>query len=123
MAAAPVVHFEVIGKDAKKLQNFYGKLFDWQFQVMPEMNYGMVETSATGDKTGKGSIDGGVGQSQHGAPNHVTFYAQVPDLQATLKKVESMGGKTVVPVTEIPNMVTFALFQDPEGNVVGIVKG
>jgi hypothetical protein len=34
-----------------------------------------------------------------------------------------MGGKTVVPVTEIPNVVTFALFQDPEGNMVGIIKG
>lgn len=123
MAAAPVVHFEVIGKDAKKLQNFYGKLFDWQFQNMPEMNYGMVETHPNGDKPGKGSIDGGVGEGQAGVPNYVTFYVQVPDLQATLKKVESMGGKTVMPVTEIPNVVTFALFQDPEGNTVGIVKG
>src|SRR5574341_770127 len=32
------------------------------------------------------------------------------------------GGKTIVPVTEIPGMVTFAQFADPEGNVVGIVK-
>jgi predicted enzyme related to lactoylglutathione lyase len=28
-----------------------------------------------------------------------------------------------VPPTEIPNMVTFALFQDPEGHTVGLVKG
>jgi predicted enzyme related to lactoylglutathione lyase len=28
----------------------------------------------------------------------------------------------VVPVTEIPNMVTFAQFADPQGNVVGLVK-
>ena len=28
-----------------------------------------------------------------------------------------------MPVTEIPNMVTFALFADPEGHVVGVVKG
>ncbi len=27
-----------------------------------------------------------------------------------------------MPVTEIPNMVTFAQFSDPEGNVVGMVK-
>jgi predicted enzyme related to lactoylglutathione lyase len=40
-----------------------------------------------------------------------------------LKKIESLGGKTVVPTTEIPNMVTFALFKDPEGNMVGLVKG
>ena len=28
----------------------------------------------------------------------------------------------VMPVTDIPNMVTFALFSDPEGNVVGLVS-
>ena len=38
------------------------------------------------------------------------------------KEVIDLGGKTVVPETEIPNMVTFALFADPEGNVVGLVK-
>jgi predicted enzyme related to lactoylglutathione lyase len=47
----------------------------------------------------------------------------VDDLAACLKKAESMGGKTVVPPTEIPDMVTFAQFQDPEGNIVGLVKG
>jgi len=28
----------------------------------------------------------------------------------------------IVPVTEIPNMVTFAQFRDPDGNIFGIVK-
>jgi predicted enzyme related to lactoylglutathione lyase len=46
----------------------------------------------------------------------------VPDVKAALKKAESLGGKTVVPETEIPNMVTFGLFADPEGNMVGVVK-
>jgi predicted enzyme related to lactoylglutathione lyase len=123
MAAAPVVHFEVTGKDAKKLQNFYSKMFEWNIQNMPEMEYGMVETSANGDKRGKGSIDGGVGAAPPGAPGYVTFYVQVPDLPAALKKAESLGGKTIVPPTEIPNIVTFAMFQDPEGNAVGLVKG
>jgi predicted enzyme related to lactoylglutathione lyase len=34
-----------------------------------------------------------------------------------------MGGKTIVPKTEIPNVVTFAQFADIEGNVVGLVRG
>ena len=54
--------------------------------------------------------------------NRVTFYAQVEDFQKTLDSVESMGGKTLMPPTDIPDMVTFALFSDPEGNVIGIVK-
>lgn len=123
MAAAPVTWFEIVGKDAKKLQTFYGKLFDWKITADNPMNYGMVDAVANGKEVGKGSIGGGIGAAQPGAPGHVTFYVQVNDPGAYLKKAESLGGKTVVPVTEIPNMVTFALFQDPEGNMVGIVKG
>ena len=123
MAAAPVVHFEVIGKDAKKLQNFYSKLFDWQINADNPMNYGLVNAAGNGTEVGKGSIGGGVAAAEKGMPGYVTFYVQVPDLAAALKKAESMGGKTVVPPTEIPNMVTFALFKDPEGNMIGLVKG
>lgn len=123
MAAAPVVHFEITGKDAKKLQSFYSKLFDWQINTDNPMNYGLVNAAGNGTEVGKGSIGGGVAEAQEGAPASVTFYVQVPDLEATLKKVASMGGKTIVPPTEIPNMVTFAMFLDPEGNAVGLVKG
>lgn len=123
MAAAPVVHFEIVGKDAKKLHNFYGKLFNWQINADNPMNYGMVNAAGQGNEPGKGSIGGGVAAAEQGMPAYVTFYVQVPDLAATLKTAESMGGKTVVPPTEIPNMVTFALFKDPEGNMVGLVKG
>lgn len=47
---------------------------------------------------------------------------QVDDLKAYLGKVESMGGKTVMPPMDIPGGPTLALFADPEGNVVGMVK-
>jgi predicted enzyme related to lactoylglutathione lyase len=79
------------------------------------MNYGLVDTHV------EGGIGGGVGASQDGATK-VTVYIQVDDLAAYLKKAERLGAKTLVPPTEIPNMVTFALFADPEGNAVGLVK-
>ncbi len=111
----PVVHFEILGKEPKKLQEFYAGLFDWHVDANNPINYGVVDTH------GEGGIGGGIGPAQ--GPNQVTFYVQVDDLQAYLNKIEGMGGKTVVPVTEIPDMVTFAMFADPEGNVVGLVKG
>ncbi len=110
----PVVHFEIVGKDAKKLQEFYAGLFGWHIDADNPMNYGIVDTH------GDGGIGGGIGPAQ--GPNQVTFYVQVDDPQAYLNKIEGIGGKTIVPVTEIPDMVTFALFADPEGNVVGLVK-
>ena len=40
-----------------------------------------------------------------------------------LNKAESLGGKTIMPPTEIPDYVTIALFADPHGNTIGLVKG
>jgi predicted enzyme related to lactoylglutathione lyase len=54
----------------------------------------------------------------------VTFYVELDDPQAYLAKAEKLGGKTVVPPTEVPEFgLTFAFFADPEGHVVGLSKG
>src|SRR3981081_500217 len=56
----PVVHFEVLGKDAGTLQSFYGQVFDWELNpVMP--TYAMVSTG------GEGAIAGGVGAPPTGS--------------------------------------------------------
>ena len=78
------------------------------------MNYGMVAAS-------DGGIGGGVAASQDGKPA-VTFYVNVPDLAAALKKAESLGGKTVMPPMAVPGGPEIAQFSDPEGNVIGLSK-
>jgi predicted enzyme related to lactoylglutathione lyase len=108
------VHFEILGKDAEKLQGFYIDLFGWQIDANNPMNYGVVDTR------GEGGIGGGIGSAQE--QNQVTFYIQVNDPQVYLNRIEAKGGRTILPVTEVPGMVTFAVFADPEGNVVGLVK-
>jgi predicted enzyme related to lactoylglutathione lyase len=112
--ANPVVHFEILGPDATALQQFYGGLFDWKIDASNPMNYGLVST-------GEGQTTGGITAGENGQTG-VAVYISVDDLQATLDRIEKAGGKTVVPPTEIPNMVTFAQFSDPAGNVVGLVK-
>ncbi len=111
----PVIHWEIQSKDPKEQQEFYGKLFDWHVDDNNPMKYGMVDTHS------EGGINGGIGGSQDG-PNRVTFYAQVDDLQAYLDKAEKLGGKTIMPPTVIPDAVTMAMFADPEGNIIGMVK-
>jgi predicted enzyme related to lactoylglutathione lyase len=113
--ADPVVHFEVGGKDAKKLQKFYADLFDWKIDANNPMDYGMVEAA-------DGGIAGGVGPAP-GGETHVTFYVQVPDLQAALDKAEKLGGKTVTPPMDVPGGPSLAHFTDPEGNFIGLVRG
>ena len=108
----PVMWFEVEGKDAKKLQDFYSKAFGWEIDADNPMNYGMVQA--------KEGIPGGVGPNSDGA--RVTIYIQVADLQEALDAVEKAGGKTVNPPMQVPNGPELAHFSDPEGNFIGLLK-
>jgi hypothetical protein len=104
--AHPVLHFEVAGTDLDKLQKFYGELFGWKTQKVPgDMPYAMVEKEDNG-------IGGGIGEAPDGK-GHVTFYVGTDDPQATLDKAEQLGGKTILPFTELPQ-VTIAMFADPK---------
>jgi uncharacterized protein len=116
--ANAVVWFEIMGKDSAKLHRFYGDLFDWKIEVADgEMDYGVVAG-------GEGGIGGGIGRSTDGGDGFVSFYVEVDDPAAYLEKVERMGGKVIVPPTEIPAFnLTFAYFADPEGHVVGLSRG
>ncbi|MFQ5499869.1 MAG: VOC family protein [Candidatus Zixiibacteriota bacterium] len=114
--AQPVVHFEICGKDGNKSREFYTGLFDWQFQLFGDADYGIVGPAA------EKSIGGGVGCTPPGVEPYVTIYVQVDDLQAYLDKAESLGGKTVLPPTPIPGVGHFAFLGDPEGVCIGLFK-
>ena len=111
----PVVHFEVHSKDAERSKKFFSDLFGWHVDSNNPINYGMVDTHTEG----KG-INGGIAAAE--GPAQVIFYVEVDDINAYLQKVESLGGKTIMPRTEIPDTVTLALFSDTDGNTIGIVE-
>jgi predicted enzyme related to lactoylglutathione lyase len=114
----PVVHFEIIGKDAKKLQDFYGQLFGWKIDANNPMQYGLVEPGVGGPEAGVG---GGIAGSMDGS-SFVTIYVQVVDLNETLAKAESLGGKAVMQPMDVPGGPTIAQFEDPEGHRIGLIK-
>jgi uncharacterized protein len=119
-----VIHFEVAGKNAEKLQSFYSDLFDWDIDADNEMNYGIVGPGGQGGyKNAQGNgIAGGVGPAPEGSPGHVTFYVEVEDVAAALEKAESLGATTVLPESSVMEGVVIGLFNDPEGHMVGVVK-
>jgi predicted enzyme related to lactoylglutathione lyase len=69
----------------------------------------------------QGEMTGGVGASQDGGAGLVTFYVSTDDTAATLRKVEGLGGRVLMPLTEVAPETTIALFADPEGHVVGLM--
>ena len=120
----PVVHFEVVGTDGDKLKAYYSELFGWQFEDSPAsaeglsgllrapMTYGFVQPDT--------GIPGGVGGSA-GADAYVTFYVEVPDVEAALAEAERLGGRRVSGPREVPGMgLVIGHFRDPEGHLIGL---
>ena len=110
-----VVHFEVGAADDGPLVAFYGELFGWGLQGLSGGGYTMIDTR------GSGGINGGIGRSRTGEP-WSAFYVETGDLQATLDTASSLGGTTVMPVTDVGGAVTLAMFNDPDGLLVGLVR-
>ncbi|HEV2772447.1 MAG TPA: VOC family protein [Thermoleophilaceae bacterium] len=120
----PVVHFEVLGKDAEKTQSYCSELFGWEIKPLPFENptqYGLVDRDGNTNAEGVG-IGGGIGGAPEGHPGHVTFYVEVPDVEAALAKAESLGGNRTMGPDQASEGPVIGLFQDPDGNTVGVVQ-
>ena len=117
----PVAYFELGGRNAANLKEFYSDLFDWEIEDSGQSGAG---TDYFYVNPVEGGVGGGIMQTAgEMPPNYVMFYVSVDDLQAYLDKVRGLGGMTLVPPTAIPGgMGHIAVFQDPDGNVIGLHK-
>lgn len=114
--ANKIVHWELMGADGERLRNFYAGMFDWGMKPVDGFDgYNLVD----GEQVGVG---GAVGKGPEEMPNYLTIYIEVDSIDEHLEKIGAAGGSTVMPRTEIPDTVTYALFSDPAGNVVGLVE-
>lgn len=110
----PVVYFDIGCKDKEKTEAFYIKLFDWK-PMERSPHTVMIDTGS--DR----GIPGAVTALGHEPHNYVMVYIEVDDIPAYLEKIDSLGGQTLVPMTEIPDGGHFAWFGDPEGNMIGLL--
>ena len=117
----PIVHIEIPAKKAKEAGKFYSDLFGWKIEADPTYNY--VQFQAEGGPGGGFVEVGGSSAPIQYKPDSLLVYVSTDDIDATLAKVESLGGKTVLPKTEIPQMGWWAVFADPTGNRVGLFTG
>ncbi len=83
------------------------------------MNYGSVERYTRSDGAG---IGGGVAAGPEGYDGHITFYVEVPDVEAALQKAESLGGKRMMGPDKVMEGLILGQFTDPEGHLIGILE-
>ena len=48
-------------------------------------------------------------------------YVTVADVDALVKKVESLGGQVHMPPTDIPTVGRFAVIADPQGATINVI--
>jgi predicted enzyme related to lactoylglutathione lyase len=118
----PVVHFEIIGTDGEALKAYYSEMFGWEIDSNNPMNYGIVARDDNLSANGVG-IGGGIAGGYEGVPGHVTFYVEVPDVEASLQQAVSLGGQRLMGPEKIMEGVEIGSFSDPEGHVIGVIKG
>ncbi len=120
----PVVRFELPAENIERAQAFYSKSFGWTVNSIPGMGYTLLSTTAT-DEAGMprtpGNINGGMLRRQ-------TFFQspiltiRVDDMDKALAAVATHGGKVVRDKQPVPGVGFAAYFQDPEGNIMGLVQ-
>ena len=113
MGCPPIIHFEIGCRDQARTGDFFAKLFNWKIQANGPAS--MIDTGSA-----KG-IPGHITSLGHEPHHYTTFYVEVDDVAAYLEKVKELGGKALVGPITIPTG-TFAWFQDPEGNIIGLLK-
>jgi uncharacterized protein len=104
--------------DPEASERFYGELFGWRFDRVPE-----TETPYWGIYRGE-RLNGGMMSLPAGAPmpSHWLVYFGIDDVDGAAGTVESAGGTTMVGPTDVPGG-RILVAQDPQGAFFGVFAG
>ncbi|MCZ6572727.1 MAG: VOC family protein [Planctomycetota bacterium] len=109
-------HIEIPAADPAAAKKFYGEVFGWSFQDIPEMDYTLYTTR-------EGGIGGGIMKKSDKVPQQMVSYIWVDDIGGTCQRIENNGGKIVQPEMAVGEVGWTAWVTDPDGNLFALWKG
>jgi predicted enzyme related to lactoylglutathione lyase len=107
------VWHEQVSSDPKQAQDFYTQLFGWDTEVFKpgEADYTMISSA--------GQSHGGFGKAMEGAPPpHWLSHVRVENIEETVEKAKSAGGKLAAGPFEMGEVGRIAIIGDPQGAYV-----
>ena len=117
-----VEHFEIPADDVERARSFYMKVFGWEMNPVPGVNYTRLLTIRVDDKINlprafevNGAI---IKRTEDIAAPVVTI--TVNEMDNALKRIEQEGGKIIVGKKEFGDRGYTAYFKDTEGNIMGL---
>ncbi len=110
--------FELMTTDTDGARKFYSTLFGWETEdmTMGDMNYTVWNVA----KEGVGGLMPIPPQAE-GQPPSWGVYVTVDDVDATAARAEELGGKVLMPPTDIPTVGRFCVLKDPQGAVISAI--
>jgi hypothetical protein len=103
------VQFQILSKSPEETAQFYAALFEWTVDADNPMGYRRIHTGSIE------GIQGGIWPAPPQAPNFVQLFMAVNDVAASVKKAESLGARTVIPPTTLPEGDEMSVMLDPQG--------
>ena len=104
------VWHEQVSDDPKQAQDFYTQLFGWSTETFKpgEIDYAMISSG--------GQSHGGFGKALEGAPPpHWLSHVRVENLDETIEKAKSAGGKLAAGPFEMGEVGRIGILADPQG--------
>ena len=112
---------ELYTRDLEKAKSFYKAAFGLDSEPVPGMDYTMLKV---GDRAVAGLMATGIGGPVPAeVPPHWNLYFGVDDTDATVARIQKLGGSVRVPPIDIPGVGRFAIVTDPQGAYFSIMKG
>lgn len=109
---------ELMTSDPAAARAFYGRLFGWSAKDMAMPN-GTYTTFQVGDVSVGGMMK--IPVEAAGMPPTWGVYVTVGNVDETVKQVESLGGKVVMPPWDVPGVGRMAVIQDPQGASLSVI--
>lgn len=109
---------ELATRDVASAKGFYGGLFGWQVKESQDGMYNEIHNHGQGI----GGILPMTGDQWQGVPSHWSIYVAVENCAQTVEKAQGLGGKVIMPPTEIPHVGTFSVLSDPQGAVFQVIQ-
>ncbi len=111
-------HFAIFTEDMDRAKDFYGQVFQWDFQSYGPDDFAQIKSS-TGEN---GQLIGALQDRKYQlTPEKVIGFEcsiSVENVDETANLVTSSGGEILLPKTEIPHVGSLIKFRDTEGNIV-----
>lgn len=109
---------ELMTPDPEAAGRFYGALFGWTVKAM-DMGTGPYHVANVGETSVAGIMAPPPGAE--GMPANWGCYVTVDNVDETIAKCGSLGGKTLMPPMDVQGVGRMAVLQDPQGAVFSVI--